>query len=994
VKKILNKIIPIIVIALIATILLSSAVYAATWGYKYPIIITDTSGTTRTYVPVMLGFAGQNLVNAAKIGSDGLDSNIQAGTTSIQYTMSTTQVATVVPLIPDSGKVTIDFYTGYSPEQTSFPIIVGNNGYFTVNDNASLEPSGNFTSEFTDIYLTTDNGTSKDILSHYDVTNGGLQLFVSPTVSGNVTARIITVTGATSTAIPNATGNYTNFGVYTNVDDPVGTPDEDTTYNDTVSTTFVKSAYNLATPTLLGTNQIINSVNVTMRAREFGASDGFLKPGLWLSGAEVLGSEVAITNDVYADYSQTIARPGGGAWAISDLTDLQVVSSGRNSSSGTTYVTQVYITVNYTYETYADVTATGITTGEYDVSTSMESPFFAETIESSGTLFTPVDGETPVVSALSHYKAFNGVDSYLEIPYSANLDFGAGSFTVETWFNLNTALSPNRGIVTQYMGANYWMLQIDSQDLTFMVNADITGAYHAALNTWYHVVAIRDVATSTLKLYVNDSLVSSVAGANGSVSTIGDIEIGSREHVANRMFNGSIGGTYVYKGVALTPAQVAAQYAKGVPPASLTPVVDDLVLNAPLFQDDCSTSPFTTVDTSAFTATTHNAPIWTLDTGYTLDGVNQHITIPDHASLDMTDVMTAEVWFKRSALGTFDTLLSKSAAGATGWDLRISDTNVLQFYMYEADADLREVNSGATTIGIGIWHQITAVADGTNLKLYLDGAILATGDAYSDIQATAVELHIGIRNDNFGPAGGDFGETRVYHKAFTPAEVLQNYNATKCTYDGSTNHDILSTMNPVPNSTANWTFVDNSVMSYVERISYSVGGIQQLSFAPVAMITGSTLPNLGTLGSAGNGTITWGTNTGLTISYGEMQSYASYIASANITFGFTMPEATMPSTWFSAGESVSNLPFYDMISGMATSSGVPAKTIYAWIIIGLAFFMFASVIMYTKSAFMGVIAMDIVFFVGSSMTIVPMWIPFVVLLVDFGIMYLFKQVSY
>jgi hypothetical protein len=38
--------------------------------------------------------------------------------------------------------------------------------------------------------------------------------------------------------------------------------------------------------------------------------------------------------------------------------------------------------------------------------------------------------------------------------------------------------------------------------------------------------------------------------------------------------------------------------------------------------------------------------------------------------------------------------------------------------------------------------------------------------------------------------------------------------------------------------------------------------------------------------------------------------------------------------------------------------------------------------------------MSIVFFIGSSMTIIPMWIPFVILITDFGIMYLVKQVSY
>lgn len=171
----------------------------------------------------------------------------------------------------------------------------------------------------------------------------------------------------------------------------------------------------------------------------------------------------------------------------------------------------------------------------------------------------------------------------------------------------------------------------------------------------------------------------------------------------------------------------------------------------------------------------------------------------------------------------------------------------------------------------------------------------------------------------------------------------------------------------------------------------TISGVEQLLYAPTSMLSGTTLEDLV---GANDGTITWGSNSNLTISFGTPESYESYVATANITSGFTMPSAAMPSTWFSAGEGIASLPFYDMINQAATNAGIPAKTIYAWIIVGLAFCAFVSVIMYTRSAFMAVLAMSIVFFIGSSMTIVPMWIPFVILITDFGIMYLVKQVSY
>jgi hypothetical protein len=196
----------------------------------------------------------------------------------------------------------------------------------------------------------------------------------------------------------------------------------------------------------------------------------------------------------------------------------------------------------------------------------------------------------------------------------------------------------------------------------------------------------------------------------------------------------------------------------------------------------------------------------------------------------------------------------------------------------------------------------------------------------------------------------------------------------------------------ITNSTQPYTFM--SGVSYCKDISITVNGTRQLYYAPNTMLAGAILPDRELTSGLQNGTITWGTNSNLTITYGTPVSYASYVATANATSGFVMPDSIMPSTWFAAGSGLAGLPFYDTFLASSLSSGVPVKTIYALIIIGLAFFMFFAVIMYTKSAFIAVIALVIVLFIGSSMTIVPMWIPFVIMLVSFAIMYLTKQLSY
>ena len=81
----------------------------------------------------------------------------------------------------------------------------GNNGMTVSDNNTNLEPSNNSTIEISG-YIDTAAGENKAIASHYDPTNGGVKIFVSPKVSGNVTARIYVIGGDYPVISSNATG--------------------------------------------------------------------------------------------------------------------------------------------------------------------------------------------------------------------------------------------------------------------------------------------------------------------------------------------------------------------------------------------------------------------------------------------------------------------------------------------------------------------------------------------------------------------------------------------------------------------------------------------------------------------------------------------------------------------------------------------------------------------------------------------------------------------
>jgi len=86
----------------------------------------------------------------------------------------------------------------------------------------------------------------------------------------------------------------------------------------------------------------------------------------------------------------------------------------------------------------------------------------------------------------------------------------------------------------------------------------------------------------------------------------------------------------------------------------------------------------------------------------------------------------------------------------------------------------------------GQWYLAMFTRDDSNWYLYVNGSQVATrADPYTGSVTNPQELWIG-RSAYTGGGGyqflGDIGQVFIYNAVLTPAEILQNYNATKSTY--------------------------------------------------------------------------------------------------------------------------------------------------------------------------------------------------------------------
>lgn len=870
--------------------LLFSGVALAAWEYLFPTTIVDTSNTTRAYYPVLLGYGGQTLVDAAKISSSGNDTNMQIGSTDVKYMMATGNVTAVIPSIPSGGVVIANLYTGYSPEQSVFAIITGSGGYVTVSDNASLEPSNNATFSWAG-YFDTDSGYVRNLVYK----KGAFRTHVSETVSQNITASILEPYVLQFTKANS---------------DWVSIPDADT-FTFTVGNPFSITGWVRFTDATSG--KVVAKFTNTDGTRE------------WTFGT---GASDNLSFELYkADGTAYISRTTNAITAY-EGTWIHIAATSDGSVNATGL--KVYINA-----VQADVAS--VINGVYAGMTN------TNTVVSLGAINAGAAG--PLGGSESQIKVYSSELSQTEITNDYN---GLHSSTnLVAWWKLEdgagnpTDSSGNGHNATSNIAD--WVIDYTSPSLKADVSVSATG-----------------VSSGEHEIELKGSLDSDTWATGNALYFPGAVQ----SYVdAGAIYNAS---AKFWFSLWFMPTQ---DYPGGTGTNFFGKQLD-----------------------------ANNYMVFRLTGTPALQFYRVTAGVPTQMNYTIPGGLVANTWYH-----LFFSTGQAAGGGAASNGARLRFNNGVA----STNANADPLPNGGNFV-IGDWR--TNTNDGrrgyyANLVTGNDDLTLAEENALFNGIAPADAVDYWYMDEGSGVAINSYGT------GANPGTATVNLSWTTLTYTGTDKtgrlcdfvikiDDTIQRVGvnamgkgiSVSDNSSDWRFLQNDVMPYADNITITVGGTQQLYLAPNTMISGTNIPDRSL--NSHNGTITWGSNSGIALSYGEMSSFEDFMATANITGGFSMPTAPMPATWFAAGENVANLPFYDAVSAVAVQTGKPVQTYYAYWIIGIAFGAFLGIVVFTRSALMAYIALVVVFAFGSSMTIIPAWIVFVMIIVGLAIMYLFRQVAY
>jgi hypothetical protein len=373
--------------------------------------------------------------------------------------------------------------------------------------------------------------------------------------------------------------------------------------------------------------------------------------------------------------------------------------------------------------------------------------------------------------------------------------------------------------------------------------------------------------TTTVQATFNESVIASTISftlKNASGTTVASsVSYNDATHVATLTPSTSLAGLTTYTA---TVSGATDANGKVMTPVSWSFTTAAVVSTTPIaayaFNEGSGTT-VTDLSGNGHTGTIANAT-WTTAGKYgnalSFNGTNAWVTINDANDLDLTTGMTLEAWVRPTATPSF-------WAAAIAKEQPNDPANNVAYALYTADgasnppsihglfgsgAGADKFAVGTSVLTLNTWTHLAGTYDGTALRLYVNGTLVATFAQTGSMTATTGPLRI----------GGDFGnefftglidEVRVYNRALSQTEIqtdmttpLANGPAvtSQSPAPGATNVATTTTVQAVFNkavvaSTISFTVKDAANNPVAGSVSYN-GTTNTATFTPSALLSTST----------------------------------------------------------------------------------------------------------------------------------------------------------
>ena len=151
------------------------------------------------------------------------------------------------------------------------------------------------------------------------------------------------------------------------------------------------------------------------------------------------------------------------------------------------------------------------------------------------------------------------------------------------------------------------------------------------------------------------------------------------------------------------------------------------------------------------------------------DGASDYVTLPFNT--EYTNI-SIDAWATRDQLNVWNSIIGKYGSSA-GYELVFNNSGGVRFHTSTQRID-------STSLSANVWYHIVGTYDGSTARIYINGSLDTSGSTSRNTNTSNWQIGRSAWGGNYH--NGKISNIKIYNRALTAAEVLQNYNALKGRY--------------------------------------------------------------------------------------------------------------------------------------------------------------------------------------------------------------------
>jgi hypothetical protein len=382
-------------------------------------------------------------------------------------------------------------------------------------------------------------------------------------------------------------------------------------------------------------------------------------------------------------------------------------------------------------------------------------------------------------NAIGDYVFDNINSSAINTPYNLT---ATSNITVSIWFKTTTNAQSNKYLFSYGNNQSIYDLRLNGTDAVQPI-IKIAGSqrypnisFNYADGNWHQYIVNYD--GSHIKFYI-DGILKNKTSATGNLS-VGSTNFSFANISGNNGVVGEVSNCTIHTATLtdgnvsegnVATGEIATFYNYGSPIKTLSSIPKNSNLDL-WYKLDASE-----IYNSSSTEWEVNNALSPWTSSLDFDGINDYINLGNDSSLRITTAMSVSCWVKITDSGQ-NTIVGRELGSGTGRDWKLYLVSGIIYFWCSANGTASDITvlSSSSTVNDGNWHNLTAVNNGTNQYIYIDGVLNNSNSGGQTINASTANNYIGSRNGTGFFFNGSISNVAIYNTALSASNVTTLYN--------------------------------------------------------------------------------------------------------------------------------------------------------------------------------------------------------------------------